>query len=59
MEEWRMGRDAAGRLQEAYWKLILEGSRFEGLLLIIGTHCHDRLNQTYGNLAYYIYACIW
>ncbi len=24
MEEWRMSRDAAGRLQEAHWKLILE-----------------------------------
>jgi hypothetical protein len=24
LEEWRMSRDAAGRLQEAHWKLILE-----------------------------------
>ncbi|KAG1666686.1 hypothetical protein FOA52_013598 [Chlamydomonas sp. UWO 241] len=34
MEEWRMGRDAAGRSQEAHWKLIMEGSQYADRLPI-------------------------
>lgn len=26
LEEWRMGRTSGGRMQEAHWRLILEGS---------------------------------
>ncbi|KAG2499479.1 hypothetical protein HYH03_002426 [Edaphochlamys debaryana] len=28
LEEWRMSRDAGGRLQEAHWQLIFQGSRY-------------------------------
>ena len=27
LEEWRMGRDSAGRAQEAHWQLIMKGCR--------------------------------
>lgn len=27
LEEWRMGKDSAGRAQEAHWELILQGSK--------------------------------
>ncbi len=27
LEEWRMGRDSAGRAQEAHWQLIMAGCR--------------------------------
>lgn len=30
LEEWRMSRTSGGRMQEAHWKLILEGSRRGG-----------------------------
>ncbi|GFR46295.1 hypothetical protein Agub_g7851, partial [Astrephomene gubernaculifera] len=28
LEEWRMSRDAQGRMQEAHWQLIFQGSRY-------------------------------
>lgn len=28
LEEWRGTRDASGRMQEAYWKLALQGSKY-------------------------------
>jgi hypothetical protein len=30
LEEWRMSRTSGGRMQEAHWKLILEGSKCVG-----------------------------
>ncbi|GAX81449.1 hypothetical protein CEUSTIGMA_g8878.t1 [Chlamydomonas eustigma] len=34
LEEWRMTRDAAGRAQEAHWKLIMKGSKYADRLPI-------------------------
>ncbi|GIL74679.1 hypothetical protein Vretimale_2315 [Volvox reticuliferus] len=34
LEEWRMSRDAGGRLQEAHWKLIFQGSKYADRLPI-------------------------
>ncbi|KAK9846440.1 hypothetical protein WJX81_003803 [Elliptochloris bilobata] len=28
LEEWRMGRSWAGRVQEAHWKLLMQGSKY-------------------------------
>eukprot|EP00963_Diacronema_lutheri_P003130 scaffold261_cov336-Pavlova_lutheri.AAC.45 len=28
LEEWRQGRDASGRIAEAHWKLVLEGTKY-------------------------------
>ena len=42
LEEWRMGRDSAGRAQEAHWRLIMQGCRVRppplpcGLLASLG-----------------------
>jgi len=30
LEEWRLTRTSGGRMQEAHWKLILEGSKCGG-----------------------------
>ncbi|EFJ46689.1 hypothetical protein VOLCADRAFT_105434 [Volvox carteri f. nagariensis] len=34
LEEWRMSRDAGGRLQEAHWQLIFQGSKYADRLPI-------------------------
>ncbi|BDA41495.1 probable zinc protease PqqL [Coccomyxa sp. Obi] len=34
LEEWRMGKDSAGRAQEAHWELILQGSKYANRLPI-------------------------
>ena len=34
LEEWRQGRDASGRIAEAHWKLVLEGTRYADRLPI-------------------------
>ena len=29
MEEWRSGKNAAGRVQEAQWKLVMQGTKVQ------------------------------
>lgn len=31
LEEWRQGRDCSGRISEAYWKLLMKGSKVRSL----------------------------
>lgn len=52
LEEWRGGRNASGRIQDAYWQLMLEGSKYAerlpiGLEKVIKTVSPETVKQFY------------
>ncbi|KAB1209292.1 putative zinc protease PqqL [Morella rubra] len=52
LEEYRVNRNAAGRMQDAHWGLMMEGSRYAerlpiGLEKVIRTVSHETVKQFY------------